>query len=65
MFAPRPPAWEARVDPHLFYFAGGEAFRDVLLIVQAPDVPGQSEVFNVNARQGGMPTGGVTVTVTR
>ncbi|MDQ3666528.1 MAG: hypothetical protein M3410_08100 [Acidobacteriota bacterium] len=64
MFAPRPPAWPARVDPHLFYFAEGEAFRDVNLIVQAPDAHGLAEVFNVNSRQGGMPTGGVTVTVT-
>jgi hypothetical protein len=65
MFAPRPPAWEAHVEPHLFYFADDEAFRDVVLIVQAPDGPGQSEVFNINARQGDMPTGGVTVTVTK
>lgn len=32
MFAPRPPAWGARVEPHLFHFADNEAFRDVQLI---------------------------------
>lgn len=65
MFAPRPPAWPARVEPNLFHFAPNEAYRDVLLIVDAPDGPGPPEVFNVNAFQGGVPAGGVTVTVTR
>lgn len=65
MFAPRPPAWPARVEPHLFHFAPNEAWRDVVLIVDAPDEPGPPEVFNVNAYQGGAPAGGVTVTVTR
>jgi hypothetical protein len=65
MFAPRPPAWPARVEPHLFHFAPNEAYRDVLLIVDAPDQPGPPEVFNVNAFQGGMPAGGVTVTIKR
>jgi hypothetical protein len=65
MFAPRPPAWPARVEPHLFHFAPNEAFRDVLLIVDAPDGPGPAEAFNVNAYQGGVPAGGVTVTITR
>jgi hypothetical protein len=63
MFAPRPPAWPARVEPPLFQFLPGEAYRDVLLLVEAPDVPGPPEVFNVNVRQGNAPTGGVTVTV--
>lgn len=65
MFAPRPPAWPARVEPNVFHFAPNEAYRDVLLIVDAPDPPGPPEVFNVNAYQGGMPAGGVTVTITR
>jgi hypothetical protein len=65
MFAPRPPAWPARVEPNLFHFAPNEAYRDVLLIVDAPDGPGPPEPFNVNAFQGGVPAGGVTVTVTR
>lgn len=65
MFAPRPPAWPARVEPNVFHFAPNEAHRDVLLIVDAPDEPGPPEVFNVSAYQGGMPAGGVTVTITR
>jgi hypothetical protein len=65
MFAGRPPGWPARVEPHTFVFAPNEAFRDVLLIVDAPNPPGPPEIFNVSARQGGVPTGGVTVTVTR
>jgi hypothetical protein len=65
MFAERPPAWPARVEPHLFHFAPDETYRDVTLIVDAPDGPGQPERFNVTARQGGVPLGGVTVTVTR
>lgn len=65
MFAPRPPAWPARVEPNVFHFAPNEAYRDVMLIVDAPDEPGPAEVFNVNAYQGGVPAGGVTVTVTR
>lgn len=65
MFAQRPPVWPARLEPHLFHFAENEAYRDVHLIVDAPDEPGPSEVFNISARQGGMPTGGVSVTVSR
>ena len=65
MFAPRAAAWGARVDPNLFHFADNEAFRDVELIVDAPDEPGPPEVFNVNVTQGGSPSGGVTVTITR
>jgi hypothetical protein len=63
MFGPRPPAWPARVEPHLFHFAQDEAYRDVLLVVDAPDGPAPMEPFNVNVRQGGQPTGGVTVLV--
>lgn len=65
MFAPRPPAWPARLEPATFAFAPGEAYRDVLLIVDAPDDPGPAEVFNVNARQDGMATGGVSVVINR
>jgi hypothetical protein len=65
MFAPRAAQWGARAEPNLFSFAPNEVYRDVELIVDAPDGPGPSEVFNVNVMQGGSPTGGVTVTVTR
>ncbi len=65
MFEPRPPAWPARVAPNLFHFGPDETYRDVLLIVDAPDTPGPPEAFNVSGRQGGAPIGGVTVTVTR
>jgi len=65
VFAGRPAAWPARVEPNMFGFAPNEVFRDVTLIVDAPDGPGQPEVFNVNVRQGGMPSGGATITVTR
>lgn len=64
MFDPRPPAWPAVVDPHLFHFEAGETYRDVTLVVDAPNGPAQPEPFNVNVRQGGQPTGGVTVVVT-
>ena len=65
MFAPRPPAWPAHVEPQTFHFAPNETYRDVLLVVDAPGAPGPAEVFNVSALQGGAPIGGVTVTVTR
>jgi hypothetical protein len=65
MFAARPPAWSALVDPALFHFAPDETYRDVMLIVDAPSGPGDHEVFNVSAWQGGGPLGGVTVSVTR
>ncbi len=65
MFEPRPPVWSARVEPSVFHFSADETYRDVLLIVAAPDLPGPAERFNVSARQGGAPLGGVTVTVTR
>jgi hypothetical protein len=65
MFAPRPPAWPTHVEPSLFHFSPGETYRDVMLIVDAPNGPGPAEQFNVTVRQGGFPQGGVTVTVTR
>jgi hypothetical protein len=63
MFAPRPPAWPARVEPRIFHFAPDETYRDVELVVDAPDGHGQREHFNVTALQGGAPLGGVTVAV--
>jgi hypothetical protein len=65
MFAPRDAAWPAHVEPAHFTFAAGERYRDVMLIVDAPDGPGPAENFNVSVRQGGAPTGGVTVTIER
>lgn len=65
VFAGRPPTWPARVEPATFAFAPAEAHRDVMLIVDAPDGPGPPATFNVTARQGGAPAGGVTVTITR
>jgi hypothetical protein len=59
------PVWPAYVDPASFMFAEGEAYRDVQLHVDAPDGPGPAGVFNVNVRQGGVPAGGVTITITR
>lgn len=64
-FKSREPAWPATVTPSRFAFLPGEAFRDVELRVDAPDGPGPAAQFNVTARQGGVPSGGVTVTVTR
>ncbi|MCZ6690763.1 MAG: hypothetical protein O7H41_14315 [Planctomycetota bacterium] len=63
-FRGKPPVWPARVEPSSFVFATNEAHRDVDLIVDAPDEPGPPGVFNVNVRQGGAPSGGVTVTIT-
>ncbi|MEW8000629.1 MAG: hypothetical protein AB2795_18940 [Candidatus Thiodiazotropha endolucinida] len=57
--------WPARVEPHQFMFTPGDTYRDVDLIVDAPDDPGPSGVFNVNVRQGGEPAGGVTVKITK
>lgn len=65
MFAPRPPAWPARLEPQAFHFAPEETYRDVLLIVDAPDDAVGAERFNVSAHQGGAPLGGVTVVVER
>jgi hypothetical protein len=64
-FAGQAPAWPARVEPPQFLFQPGEAFRDVELIVDAPDGPGPPANFNVNVRQGGAPIGGVTMSITR
>ncbi len=64
-FQGKPPAWPATVDPPSFVFQPGEAFRDVELRVDAPDEGGPPAQFNVNVRQGGLPSGGVTITVTR
>ena len=64
-FQGKAPLWSAHVEPAQFLFATEEAYRDVELIVDAPDEPGPPGVFNVNIRQGGVPTGGVTIIVTR
>ncbi|WP_110030447.1 hypothetical protein [Hoeflea marina] len=58
------PLWNARVTPSSFVFQPGEAYRDVLLEVDAPDDAGPDGHFNVNVWQGGVPSGGVTLTVT-
>jgi len=65
VFRGRAPVWPTRVEPASFLFLDGEAYRDIELLVDAPDGPGPSGVFNVNVRQGGVPAGGVTVTITR
>ena len=65
LFAGTPSTWPARVEPNPFAFAPGEAFRDVELIVDAPDGPGPSANFNVSVWQGGMPSGGATFTIQR
>jgi hypothetical protein len=64
-FRTRGPVWPAHVEPPRFLFQAGEAYRDVELLVDAPDGHGPPAVFNVNVRQGGVPAGGVTVTITR
>lgn len=64
-FQGKPPSWPALVEPARFLFAPGESHRDVELIVEAPDGPGPPATFNVNVRQGGVPAGGVTITITR
>lgn len=64
-FRGRGSVWPARVEPASFLFLDGEAYRDVELVVDAPDGTGLPEVFNVNVRQGGVPAGGVTITITR
>ncbi|HEV7676338.1 MAG TPA: hypothetical protein VGQ12_17535 [Candidatus Angelobacter sp.] len=65
MFEARPPVWNARVEPSLFHFQLTETYRDVELLIDAPSGVGPAENFNVTARQGGAPLGGVTVTVNR
>lgn len=64
-FHGRGPVWPARVEPASFLFQDGEAYRDVELLVDAPDSPGSPAVFNVNVYQGGAPAGGVTIAITR
>ena len=64
-FAGQAPIWPATVTPPLFAFLPGEAYRDVRLDVAAPDDPGPPGHFNVSVRQGGVPTGGVTLLITR
>jgi hypothetical protein len=65
MFAPEPSAWPARVEPTSFRFDEGELHRDVLLTVDSPEGPGPPAPFNISVRQGGEPTGGVTIVVER
>jgi hypothetical protein len=64
VYRPQPALWGATVEPSSFVFAPDEAFRDVALQVAAPDTPGQIAYFNLNVRQGGVPTGGVTIAIT-
>jgi hypothetical protein len=64
-FKEKPAVWGATVNPSSFVFQPGEAYRDVELHVDAPDGPGPAAQFNVNVWQGGVPSGGVTVTITR
>ena len=64
-FADKPVVWPAHVDPPSFVFLPGKAFRDVNFHTDAPDDPGPSGQFNINVRQGGEPSGGVTLTITR
>ncbi len=64
-FQGRAPEWPAHLEPSTFMFAEGEVYRDVELIVDAPDELGSPAVFNVNARQGAVASGGVTITITR
>jgi hypothetical protein len=63
-FQDKPPVWPAHITPSSFVFTAGEAFRDVVLHVDAPDTPGPPGVFNVSVMQGGVPSGGVTITIT-
>lgn len=63
-FQGRPIVWPAIVTPESFVFVPGEAFRDVDLHVDAPDTPGLTGHFNLSVRQGGAPSGGVTIAIT-
>lgn len=63
-FVAKPPTWPAKVVPSSFVFLEGEAFRDVELVVDAPDSPGPVGHFNISVWQGGVPSGGVTVKIT-
>jgi hypothetical protein len=62
-FKGKGPVWPATVTPQTFLFVSGEAMREVDFRVDAPDTPGLTGRFNVNVWQGGVPSGGVTVTV--
>lgn len=64
-FANAAPPWPAHLDPPSFVFLPGEAFRDVNFHTDAPDDPGPAGHFNVNVWQGGEPSGGVTLIITR
>jgi hypothetical protein len=63
-FTGKPALWGATVTPSSFVFLPGEAYRDVVLNVNAPDVAGPPGHFNVDVWQGGVPSGGVTLTIT-
>jgi hypothetical protein len=63
VFAGREPVWPAALTPSSFAFVPGEAFRDVDLHVDAPDTPGLTGQFNVSVWQGGVPSGGMTITI--
>jgi hypothetical protein len=65
VFQQKAAIWGATVVPSSFEFQPGETFRDVELHVNAPDGPGPTGRFNVNVWQGGTPSGGVTVDITR
>ncbi len=65
VFKGKAPVWPAHVDPPSFAFLPGETFRDVNFHTDAPDKPGPPGQFNVNVRQGGEPSGGVTFVITR
>jgi hypothetical protein len=65
VFQEAPAIWDASVEPASFAFLPGETYRDVELHVQAPDDAGPPGHFNVNVWQGGVPSGGVTVEITR
>lgn len=63
-FQGKAPVWPATVTPSIFAFMPGEAFRDVQLHIDAPDDPGPPGHFNVSVWQGGVPSGGVSMTIT-
>lgn len=62
-FTGKAPVWPAQVVPSSFVFAPGEAYRDVELQVDAPDQAGPPGRFNINVWQGGVPSGGVSITI--
>jgi hypothetical protein len=63
-FHDKAPVWPAQVTPASFVFGPAEAYRDVMLHVDAPDHAGPPGHFNVSVWQGGVPSGGVTITIT-